>query len=383
MLELFDVAIAFAALMLAVSLIIMSATQAVSSLLALRGARLRRGLEELIGQTVPSLKTRAADLSQRILAHPLISDTSTVLGGRWRYATTVKREELLAVLDAVLKEESIREPAADELERLEAWFESFMTRVSQWYVMNARWITVAFAIVVTFGLHLDSVAVLKQLSEESETRTKVAAMADSLLDQAPESIANVESRYVDALKEVIRGNLGKFRDGTTENSAPKVSTRSQAADWIRAKTKDAADAPALVSVFNEVADAKLSETIDKSIDRAKTLGASLASTGITLSAAGHTWHDWFALTSPHFWGMVASVLFLSLGAPFWFNVLKNLTSLKSAVARKDVEAKDKPPQSATGEMTMLESAGGAGRRTRPSPTSLPALPPRTQKPPAR
>jgi len=381
MLELFDVAIAFAALMLAVSLIIMSATQAVSSLLALRGARLRRGLEELIGQTVPSLKTRAAHLSQRILAHPLISDASTGLGGRWRYATTIKREELLAVLDAVLKEEGIREPAADELERLEAWFESFMTRVSQWYVMNTRWITVTFAVALTFGLHFDSVAVLKQLSEESETRTKLVAMADSLLDQAPESIASVESHYVDALKEVIRGNLAKFKDGTTENSAPKVGSRSQAADWIRANVKEAADAPALVSTFNEAAEAKLSEALDKSIDRAKTLGASLASSGITLSPAGHTWKDWFAITSRHFWGMVASVLLLSLGAPFWFNVLKNMTSLKSAVARKEEEARDKPPQSATGEMPMFESAAGAERRTRRSPTSLPVLPPRAQKPP--
>jgi hypothetical protein len=30
--------------------------------------------------------------------------------------------------------------------------------------------------------------------------------------------------------------------------------------------------------------------------------------------------------------MMASVLFLSLGAPFWFNLLKNMTSLRSAVA---------------------------------------------------
>ena len=376
MLELFDVAIAFAALMLAISLIIMSATQAVSSLLALRGARLRRGLEELIGQTVPSLKERANGLSRRILEHPLISDTSTGLGGRWRWASTIKRVELLAVLDAVLKEDGVQEGieklAGDELERLEAWFESFMTRVSQWFVMNTRWITIAFAVVLTFGLHLDSVAVLKQLSEESETRAKLTAMADSLLDQSPEAMVTVESRYAEALKEVISGNAAKFKDGTTEQSAPKIATRSQAADWIRANVKDAADSGTLVAAFSDAANAKLSESLDRSIDRAKTLSAGLASSGISLPPGGHTWRDWFGLSSPHFWGMVASVLFLSLGAPFWFNVLKNMTSLKSAVARKDEQDKDRE-RTTVDAGTMFESAGGGERRT---PTSLPALPPR-------
>ena len=157
------------------------------------------------------------------------------------------------MLDAVLKEDGVKEGitklAGDELERLEAWFESFMTRVSQWFVMNTRWITIAFAVALTFGLHLDSVAVLKQLSEESGTRAKLMAMADSLLDQSPEAIGTVESRYTDALKEVISGNGAKLKDGTTEQSAPKIATRSQAADWIRANVKDAADSATLVTAF--------------------------------------------------------------------------------------------------------------------------------------
>ena len=55
MLEMLDVAIGFATVMLAFSLIIMSLTQALASLLALRGARLRQGIEELINQTLPSV----------------------------------------------------------------------------------------------------------------------------------------------------------------------------------------------------------------------------------------------------------------------------------------------------------------------------------------
>ena len=35
-----------------------------------------------------------------------------------------------------------------------------MTRVSQWFVMNTRWITVGLAIVLAFLMHLDSLDVL-------------------------------------------------------------------------------------------------------------------------------------------------------------------------------------------------------------------------------
>ena len=64
MLEQLDVAIGFATVMLAVSLIIMSLTQAVSSLVALRGAKLQKGLSNLIEQTAPTIKTLANDLSR-------------------------------------------------------------------------------------------------------------------------------------------------------------------------------------------------------------------------------------------------------------------------------------------------------------------------------
>jgi hypothetical protein len=224
MLELLDVAIGFAAVMLAVSLIIMSLTQAISSFLALRGARLRTGLWQLIEQTAPSIKHHAKEISREIVAHRLVSDTATVLPGRWQWASVIKKEELMPVLDAVLRSRDLTLDDVNERAAIEQWFDSFMTRVSQWFAMNTRWITVALAVVLTFTMHIDSVQVLNQLQ------------------------------------------------------------------------------------------------------------GGLTSAGISFPPQGHTPADWLAVASPHFWGMMASVLFLSLGAPFWFNLLKNMTSLKSAVA---------------------------------------------------
>jgi hypothetical protein len=43
----------------------------------------------------------------------------------------------------------------------------------------------------------------------------------------------------------------------------------------------------------------------------------------------------------HFWGILASVALLSLGAPFWFNLLKKLSNLRPVLARRETESAEK------------------------------------------
>jgi hypothetical protein len=45
---------------------------------------------------------------------------------------------------------------------------------------------------------------------------------------------------------------------------------------------------------------------------------------------------WFS-SGLHVWGILASAALLSLGAPFWFNMLKTLTNLRPVLANKTEE----------------------------------------------
>lgn len=47
----------------------------------------------------------------------------------------------------------------------------------------------------------------------------------------------------------------------------------------------------------------------------------------------------------HFWGIVASIAMLSLGAPFWFNTLRNLSNLRPIVARKVEKSQEQQAES--------------------------------------
>jgi hypothetical protein len=62
--------------------------------------------------------------------------------------------------------------------------------------------------------------------------------------------------------------------------------------------------------------------------------------------------NWIGGSKGHCWGIIFSAGLLSLGAPFWYNALKNLTSLRSTVAQnisKEQEEEKKQPEGAKPE----------------------------------
>src|SRR5271169_3385499 len=72
-----DSFVAFAALMLGVSLLVTVVTQFAISLFGLRGANLRHSLTDLFEMACPDRegKPHAKEIARRVLRHPLISDS--------------------------------------------------------------------------------------------------------------------------------------------------------------------------------------------------------------------------------------------------------------------------------------------------------------------
>src|SRR6476619_4192720 len=110
MLKQVDTLIGFAVVMSVVSMLIMVATQAISSVLALRGKNLRDGLQALFLRLVPTLEpSKARDLAESILKRPAISDSSLSIKGwmpeSWKLATAIRPEECLAALRRIAEKD--------------------------------------------------------------------------------------------------------------------------------------------------------------------------------------------------------------------------------------------------------------------------------------
>jgi|HubBroStandDraft_1064217.scaffolds.fasta_scaffold01085_15 hypothetical protein len=428
MLEKLDTLIAFAVVMLGVSLIITILTQIISTFLGLRGSNLLWGIETLFKQLAPDLdnpKGSARTLSKQILQHELVSDSSfSQLGEmwlvgpfvkylserrptswiieRWRYATAIRLEELVRVLQGkidkldpnsnVRKElekllaaanpeakrrldmlndalraitppplapvpalasppaafslaastpnyavqvdkilQDVTDTAQQSVGKLETWFSSSMDRVAQRFVVQARIWTVVFAFLVAFGAHLDSLSLLNQLSINPDTRKALVNMRNDMLGQADTLLAPATAVAaapgVPISPKILNEALAELKKDN-----PKVAIDLA----ISADTTSAQDVAAALTKAGVPADvvANYQQIVIGVLRRhAVTIDEGLTNAGLQLIPTPYPWFKFDGWRN--MLGILLTALFLSLGAPFWYNALKNLSNLRSVVASKE------------------------------------------------
>ncbi len=260
MLNNLDTVISFAAIMLGVSLIVTVLTQAISSLLNLRGWQLAKGLAILFnesGETFePALRSKLAD-------------------------------KVFAPFKLRL----------DQLETAsEQWFDSAMDRVSHRFAGWSRVITIVFSFAIAFALHLDAVDLFTRLSTDADLRASVRLSTDAVSKRAEGLLAPTPS------------------SAGSEGAKPPAG---QAA---------AIDSLATIQTLK-----KDLQHIQSDLDQSK----------VRLIPDRIFACDYNART---LLGVIASAVFLSLGAPFWFNMLKTLGSLRPLLANKvDEDAQGETP----------------------------------------
>ena len=75
-------------------------------------------------------------------------------------------------------------PAESRVEGLNLWFEHAMERASQRFTVQARVITVCVSVLVVFAAHLDAIRLFQSMSADPQVHAQLAASADSLMKQA-------------------------------------------------------------------------------------------------------------------------------------------------------------------------------------------------------
>ena len=173
---------------------------------------------------------------------------------------------------------------------VETWFDGEMQRLSRLYRRSARWVIAVLATLVALFVGFDSLAYGQALLSDSAYRTEVVAVASG----DPDKLVN--------LQETCRV-LEEQKGGEQPQPDPYRCISGVLAN------------PALAQV----------------------LGSSLVR--IDLATAGNptfTWNgrDWLdRVRSPGHWlGFVLTVVALLFGAPFWWDVLRRLTGVRSSAS---------------------------------------------------
>jgi hypothetical protein len=175
---------------------------------------------------------------------------------------------------------------------LEKWYNDYMDRVSGWYKTHTRKGLLLIAAVVTLALNVDTIRVARELNTNTALRTQVANAAEKY---ANDRLAQVESANADSL-------------------VPKDS---------------------LVKIINELRGAydELNE-FELPIGWTK-VGNDKTVSGQPSKNKGKSESFWEA-NGINGWtpfGWIITMMAISFGAPFWFDLLNKLVNIRSAGKR--------------------------------------------------
>jgi hypothetical protein len=382
MLEHFDTVLSFSVVMLLLSLLVTTIIQMVLALLGLRGKVLQWGLEKLLTQISPSLKDHASKIAKVVLKHPMIQHIGK------RRATSIRKEELIRLLDDVAKDNStlhsdearsalktvltvVRGPELDTAMRklkmtlkksfpasvaevqqavddvfadareavtqISLWFDAVMDRTTENFLLKTRWVTVAVALVIAVALHVDSLSIIRQLESQPEARAKLVQSAEATLQKAENTFALTASKQAIA-SAAIADLSTRFATNSDIKSLKDVPTnlvtRAEGEAWINTKLSDSKNREPILTAYDSCFDVRTKVWLGDLRQSALDLNANLRTADITIIPSPlPPWSD-YADKPMHLLGTIMTVLFLSLGAPFWYNALRQLANLRPAVAQK-------------------------------------------------
>ena len=247
-------------------------------------------------------------------------------------------------------EDKVKALASFSQEEVQNWtkrFQSVQDRAEQWFTMHARRVTVCAAFILAFGLQLDSFRLLNRLSTDSDLRNGLLNVSSAVQKRADETL-NTKfpgTVYTSALKQL------KAEDDTAKTFAdpPAVESHVQAAEWLRQQSEEhSVDANALKTLlqrFDSLVQAQSKQRINAAKEEFGSITDLYGEAKVQLIPqpypAGVHWlglsnknlsSSGLWLPNSHFFGLIATAALLTLGSPFWFNLLANLASLRSTVA---------------------------------------------------
>lgn len=352
-LEHFDTILAFVTILAGVSLLVTTLVQAASALLGLRGTNLRWGLETLLKNADPALTAHARDIANQVLHHPLISDSScskfsNVFVRRWKLASTIRKAELPRILELLAQptrpgsvnaslgteppspQGTAAPPAADGSRDAKGGWQAALATSLETLTRDA-------------GDHI--LRLFTQLSSDAVLRERVVGSADALIQKAEEiplSATNVNpAAYGAAMRLLVAAHTNEFQGVKPPASLGSLEAGSQ---WLtnQAQTLSLTNLASLVMEYETLVPQAAFRT---AADNLRTLIEEKLQLDL-LPDTNPDWVTWSGRTplpTAHFWGVTVSAVLLSLGAPFWFNLLKLLTNLRpvpATKAQKESEQRD-------------------------------------------
>lgn len=214
-------------------------------------------------------------------------------------------------------------------ESIEGWFDSSMDRVSGWYKRRSQLIVLLLGLALAILLNVDSVALVRSLATDKAMRDSLVAAAQEYAKNSPTPLPSPSpSASPSPSPSPTPRSAASASPSASPASSPGVSAATSASP-SPSPSPSSSPTPAC-----ETPECR----VKRNLAQIKTLGLPIGWTrekGDPRSLWGVSWPGW----GMRILGWLVTALALSLGAPFWFDMLN-----KVIVVRGTVKPKEKSPE---------------------------------------
>ena len=309
---------------------------------------LKDAADEILGaqKTVRGFADAANKAVQAVSDVKVRNQVQTVLDAATAKVGTYEAEAVAVAEKAVAAAATSIDAA---YQKFQYWAGICQERVQQWFAMHTRIITIVFAFVFAFGLQLDTVEIFKLVSSNKAVRDQLVAQAGAVQAQAARVLGDSNT----VLKDALKAWSAKQTDPAIATLLANVEVKdTDTREAVQEKVAKALGGKTPIDNFDAMVNATATQRLKEQAGNFSAVKADFEKTGFDLFPRdnhfrwGKTWSDGF---NEHLVGMLFSVGLLSLGAPFWYNTLKNLMSLKSTVAQNITKEQDQAQKQPDGD----------------------------------
>ena len=232
-------------------------------------------------------------------------------------------------------------------DRFQRWFGSAQDRAEQWFQTHVRVVTILCSICAAFVLQLDTADIYRQLRASPALTQGLAKAASSVIEEGSKILdpnnAPAHKAYLQLAEKHPEQALSVSLPARTPDEYRQALNAQ-----LTANNVSPAEAKVLLEDYDRLyksAVEKFEESSREQVERLRKTASEAGFDFLPVNFLGR-WdqstesnlHGWLRLrrqmdhTFSHLFGILATAALLSLGAPFWFNLLKNLTSLRPALA---------------------------------------------------
>jgi hypothetical protein len=308
-----DILIGATTVILVFSMAVTVITQAITSFFGRRGKHLLAGLSDLLQQLGIDDRACAEEISGAVLSHPLIA------GAQQRLGSVIQREEFTKLLLDLATDTGAAKLKQSTKDLLNKMLQNNGVADPGAMLKQIRHIAIQIeAAQPTLANDVrQTMAILR--ASTSDYVARVNAWFDQTMDRVSERF----TRYTHVMTIIIATIVVLTVQLDTIAVIDRLSIDDKFRDeFVATAVKD----------YSSDAAAEEAQSPDKKVSP-RPYYDMLGKAGLISMPSGNWLHQMSDVRK--YPGLFLSILLISLGAPFWYNVLKDLIGLRSSLAKKD------------------------------------------------